>query len=186
MKWFLPVLFILPLLTACSGVEITPQAALPGDLSQIELTSPAFRSGEAIPKIYSCQGEDTSPTLQWSAPPQGTKSLAMIMDDPDAPGKTWVHWVIYNLPPDIAGLEERASTAKGENNLPQGVKPGKNSWGREDYGGPCPPTGTHRYIFHLYALDTVIEEKNLDKTGLLKAIDGHILGQGELIGTYAK
>jgi Raf kinase inhibitor-like YbhB/YbcL family protein len=184
--WLLLALIIIAWLAGCANKTATPTSAGTGTLAKIEITSPAFAAGEAIPKVYSCQGEDRSPAVAWSEPPQGTQSLAMILDDPDAPGGIWVHWVVYNLPPNTRGLAKSASIAKGETNLPQGALPGKNSWSRLDYGGPCPPTGTHHYIFHLYALDISIPQAKLDKAGLLKAMDGHILGKGELMGTYAK
>jgi Raf kinase inhibitor-like YbhB/YbcL family protein len=185
-KRILYFLMIIPWLVSCGGSEQTPSGAGTGTPAQIQIISPAFGDGEPIPIKYSCKGEDRSPELKWNNLPQGTQSLALILDDPDAPGKTWVHWVVYNLPPDSGGLGESASIAKGESTLPVGAQAGKNSWGREDYGGPCPPSGTHHYIFHLYALDTTLEGKVMDKTTLLKTIDGHVLGQGELTGTYAK
>jgi Raf kinase inhibitor-like YbhB/YbcL family protein len=187
MKWLSFALMIFLLLAGCSRSPVTPSTAGAGSSAeQITLTSSAFGAGQAIPKVYTCQGEDRSPAVAWSKPPQGTKSLALIVDDPDAPGKTWVHWVVYDLPANIDGLAENASVAKGAANLPQGAQHGKNSWGREDYGGPCPPSGTHHYRFHVYALDILVSDQGLDQAGLVKAMDGHILSQGELVGTYAK
>ncbi len=108
------------------------------------------------------------------------------MDDPDAPGTTWVHWVVYNLPPGIRALPEAAAGKDGSAGMPQGAITGTNSWRRSGYGGPCPPSGEHRYFFRLYALDITLDTPGMDKSALLKAIDGHILGQGELVGTYHK
>jgi Raf kinase inhibitor-like YbhB/YbcL family protein len=148
----------------------------------MELVSPAFASGEPIPDKYSGDGEDVSPPLQWSAAPQGTKSLALICDDPDAPGGTWVHWVVYNLPPETSALAENADA-----NLPSDALHGKNNWGRLKYNGPKPPSGTHRYFFKLYAMDTVLNLKDgASKNDLIKAMQGHILGQAETMGVYSK
>lgn len=156
-------------------------------VSAFTLTSPNFAAGEAIPAQYTCTGEDVSPALEWSAPPAGTQSLALIMDDPDAPGGIWVQWVVYNLPPDVMNLTEGASEAHGTTfDLPAGALQGKTSFKRSDYGGPCPPSGTHHYSFRLYALDSSIDQPDLDKPGLIKAMEGHILAQTELIGTYTK
>ncbi len=145
-----------------------------------DLTSSAFAQGERIPTKYTCDGEDISPPLQWSNPPQGTQSFALIMDDPDAPVGTWVHWVLFNLPADTQELPEQTT-------LPAGAQDGKNSWGRTGYGGPCPPSGTHRYFFKLYALDTTVNlTSNADKAQLLRAMEGHILAQAEVMGTYSR
>ena len=145
-----------------------------------ELTSTAFAAGEPIPAKYTCDGADISPPLAWSDPPQGTQSLALIMDDPDAPVGTWDHWILFNIPADTRDLPEQASP-------PSGSVDGKNSWGRTGYGGPCPPRGTHRYFFKLYALDTPLNlPAGVDKAQLLQAMEGHILAQAELMGTYAR
>ena len=145
---------------------------------QMALTSPAFNDGEPIPERFSCDGDDISPELDWFGIPEGTTSLALVMDDHDAPGGTWVHWVLYNLPMDLTGLRE-GMTGVGLD--------GTNSWGRTGYGGPCPPSGTHRYFFQLYALDINLDlEPGADKAALLNAIEGHILGQAELMGTYSR
>jgi len=154
----------------------------------LELTSPAFTPGAAIPARYTCEGQDIAPPLQWEGVPAGTRSLALIMDDPDAPDPaaprmTWVHWVLYNLPPDLQGLPEGATTS----DLPPGSGEGRNDWGRTGYGGPCPPVGRHRYFFKLYALDTRLE--GLDKPTKAEveaAMAGHVLDQAELVGTYQK
>ncbi|RLC65970.1 MAG: YbhB/YbcL family Raf kinase inhibitor-like protein [Chloroflexi bacterium] len=149
-----------------------------------ELTSPAFAHGEPIPSKYTCDGEDISPPLEWSGAPAGTQSFALIMDDPDAPVGTWIHWVLYNAPAETNALPEGVPA---DAELSDGSLHGKNSWRRTDYGGPCPPSGTHRYFFKLYALDTTL---NLDagatKKQLLQAMEGHILDQAELVGTYKR
>lgn len=152
----------------------------------MNLTSSAFAQNGAIPKKYTCDGGDTSPPLTWSDVPAGAKSLALIIDDPDAPDPaaprmTWVHWVLYNLPPSSGGL------AEGLKNLPSGTAEGTNDWQRTGYGGPCPPVGRHRYFHKLYALDTVLQGlKKPNKAALEKAMQGHIVARAELIGTYQR
>jgi len=149
-----------------------------------ELTSPTFVHGEPIPRKYTCDGEDISPPLRWSDPPQGTQSLALIADDPDAPVGTWVHWVLYNLPAETRGLPEAVPP---DADLPDGSRHGRNSWRRLGYGGPCPPSGTHRYFFRLYALDTVLDlVASASKKQLLRAMERHVLAQAELMGVYAR
>ncbi len=149
-----------------------------------ELTSSAFAHGESIPMRYSCDGEDISPPLTWGDPPAGTQSFALIMDDPDAPMGTWVHWVVYNLPAATRGLPENVPT---DAQLPDGSLQGTNSWGRIGYGGPCPPSGTHRYFFKLYALDTTINlPAGAEKKALLQAMQGHVLAEAELMGTFQR
>lgn len=156
-------------------------------MPSIELSSPAFESGKLIPVQYTCDGEDSSPPLEWGYPPEGTRSFALIMDDPDAPAGTWVHWVVYNLPAESRSLPEGASRARASDfSLPQGAIQGKTSFNRTDYGGPCPPSGEHRYFFRLYALDSTLEDRPMNKTALLKAMEGHILAQGELMGVYQR
>lgn len=153
----------------------------------LKLTSPAFEPNAAMPKRHSCDGGDVSPPLQWSGAPANTRSLALIVDDPDAPDpaapqRTWVHWVLYNLPVDGA-LSEGASPAQ----LPAGALQGTNDWKRTGYGGPCPPVGRHRYFHKLYALDTELPDLGApDKAALLKAMEGHVLDQVELVGTYER
>jgi len=150
----------------------------------IEIRSPAFNPGGMIPPKYACEGDDVSPPLEWSGVPAQAKSLALIADDPDAPVGDWVHWVVYDLPPSQKGLGE--AVAKAESG-PGGSKQGTNGWGRLGYGGPCPPSGVHRYFFKLYALDAATGlPAKATKEGLLKAMEGHILGQGELIGRYKR
>lgn len=157
-----------------------------GAAMSFTLTSPAFTHGNAIPAMYTCDGKDTSPPLSWSGIPPGAKSLALIVDDPDAPDpaapqRTWVHWVLYNLPADSSGLKQGVVAAE----LPAGTREGVNDWHRAGYGGPCPPVGRHRYIHKLYALDTVLPDLGkADKAKLEKAMHGHIIEKVELIGTY--
>jgi len=144
----------------------------------MSLTSPSFDAGQPIPSKFSCHGEDISPELAWDTPPEGTQSLALIMDDPDAPVGTWVHWVVFNISPTTTRLDEGAVNFSTD---------GNNSWKRGGYGGPCPPSGTHRYFFKLYALDTQLDlSPGADKSALEKAMDGHILALGELMGTFTK
>ena len=152
----------------------------------MEIRSTAFEDGDKIPSRYTCQGEDISPPLSWSGIPAETKSLVLIVDDPDAPDPkapktTWVHWVLYNLPADGSGLAEAVKV------LPPDTLQGLNDWGRTGYGGPCPPIGRHRYFHKLYALDTLLEDLGQPtKADLERAIAGHILTQEKLMGTYQK
>jgi Raf kinase inhibitor-like YbhB/YbcL family protein len=151
----------------------------------LNIRSTAFQHNEAIPSVYTCQGNDKSPPLAWSGVPAGTKSLALIVDDPDAPDPkapkmTYVHWVVYNLPASDGAIGEAAT-------LPSSVVQGINDWKKEGYGGPCPPIGRHRYFFKLYALDTTLSDLGAaTKPELEAAMHGHIIEQAELIGTYAK
>ncbi len=148
------------------------------------LTSPAFATGAAIPRKYTCDGEDASPPLAWSGAPQGTRGFALVMDDPDAPGGTWDHWVLYGLRADAVALPEGAPAVP---TLEGGVRQGKNSWGRVGYGGPCPPRGVHRYFFKLYALDVALDlAPGATKAQLLAAVRGHVLAEAELMGRYGR
>jgi len=150
----------------------------------IKVTSMTFQEGGTIPQKYTCDGEDISPPLAWSSAPEGTKSFALISDDPDAPMGTWVHWVIYNIPANITELHEHIPP---EGLLENGAKQGMNDFRRIGYGGPCPPGGTHRYFFKLYALDTEIDiVVGASKPELLRAMEGHILAEGQLIGRYTR
>ena len=154
----------------------------------LSLISPAFPPNGPIPKEYTCEGQDQSPPLKWSGAPAGTKSFALIEDDPDAPDPkapktTWVHWVLYDMPASAAELPKAA----GSKSLPSGTREGTNDWKRTGYGGPCPPIGRHRYFHKLYALDTTLGDLNRPtKAALEKAMQGHILGKTELVGTYEK
>ncbi len=146
----------------------------------LDLKSDAFVNGQSIPAKYSCIGKNISPALTWREPPPGTRSFALIVDDPDAPAGTWVHWVLYNIPADQRRLQEDLS-ATGTYLF------GKNSSGNMHYDGPCPPSGMHRYYFKLYALDGLLNlQPGAKKDELLEAMQGHILAQGELMGTFSK
>lgn len=154
----------------------------------LSLSSPAFAADQTIPAMYTCEGQDRSPPLAWAGVPAGAKSLALIVDDPDAPDPkapqmTWVHWVLYNIPPVTTELAAGASSAA----LPSGAIEGRNDFKRVRYGGPCPPIGRHRYFHKLYALDSMLPaDKALDKPALEAAMRGHVLAQAELMGTYQK
>jgi len=149
-----------------------------------ELSSSAFAQGQPIPVKYTCDGEDVSPPLEWVDPPQGVQSFVLINDDPDAPVGTWDHWIFYNLPGEARSLLEAAPS---DAELPDGSRHGQNSWRRLGYGGPCPPSGMHRYFFKLYALDTTLDlAPGANKKQLLQAMEGHILGQAELMGVYGR
>jgi Raf kinase inhibitor-like YbhB/YbcL family protein len=154
----------------------------------MQLTSSAFSDGAEIPAPYTCDGRDVAPPLSWSGLPEGTKSLALIVDDPDAPDPaapkmTWVHWVLYNIPASATDLPEAATSA----DLPPGTQEGLNDWKSTGYRGPCPPIGRHRYFHKLYALDAVLEDlRTPTKAKLEGAMAGHVLGQGELMGTYQR
>lgn len=155
-----------------------------GEIMDIEITSSAFEDGEMIPSKYACDGADVSPPLQWGAVPEGTKSIALISDDPDAPMGTWVHWVIFDIPAETKELEENIPR---DETLPNGAVQGMSDFGRIGYGGPCPPSGTHRYFFKIYALDVKLDlASGVRKRELLDAMEGHILGEGQLIGKYKR
>ena len=150
----------------------------------LTVTSTAFQEGGMIPKQYTCDGADISPPLSWSGVPTGTKSLALISDDPDAPMGTWVHWVLFNIPPDTTKLPEKVPA---DQTLASGARHGVTDFGKFGYGGPCPPGGTHRYYFKLYALDTMLDlTGRITKKDLLKAMEGHILAEGQLMGKYKR
>jgi Raf kinase inhibitor-like YbhB/YbcL family protein len=158
--------------------------AIAGEKAKITIKSPAFEDGGMIPKKYTCDGEDISPPLKWTSIPEGTKSLALISDDPDAPAGVWVHWVIYDIPPDTRELPENIPP---QWTLDNGAKQGKNDFGKIGYGGPCPPGGTHRYYFKIYALDAEINlEAGATKAELLRAMEGHILAEAQLMGKYRR
>jgi Raf kinase inhibitor-like YbhB/YbcL family protein len=152
------------------------------------LISESFQNNGMIPARYTCDGWDMPPPLLWTHIPAGTKSLALVIDDLDAPDPPpsefyWTHWLLYNIPPNIHQLVEGATTK----NLPGGAMQGKNDWGRAAYGGPCPPRGKHRYRHKLYALDVVLPDlKNPTKAAFIKAIDGHVLAHADLIGMYQR
>jgi len=169
-------------LSACATGTTTEAAVT----NQLTITSDAFVSGQSIPAKYSCIGRNISPPLAWNEPPAGTQSFALIMDDPDAPVGTWVHWVLYNIPSARRDLQEDLPIT-GKNVDPNAIYVGKNSSGDIGYDGPCPPSGTHRYFFKLYALDTTISLlPGASREKILKEMEGHILAQGELVGTFSK
>ena len=178
----LPYKVALLLLAAALAAAISAQGAA----ASPTLTSTAFLLQGAIPAKYTCEGADVSPPLTWIDLPPGTKSLALIVDDPDAPDPaapkmTWVHWVLYNIPSSANGLPEGASV------LPPGTRRGLNDWQRTDYSGPCPPIGRHRYFYKLYALDAVLPDLGRPTKAMLeKAMKGHVLGRAELVGTSQK
>ena len=169
-------------------VSAAPSQQSPGTNSMsFQLTSSAFTEGGAIPTKYTCEGADTSPPLAWSGAPAGTRAFALIVDDPDAPDPahpkmTYVHWVAYNIPGNVAELAEGA----GKGSMPAGSGAGLNDWKKSEFGGPCPPIGTHRYFFKLSALDTTLNLSNPTKPELEKAMEGHVLGKAQLMGTYHK
>ena len=152
----------------------------------MDLNSSAFAADSEIPRQYTCEGDDLAPPLRWSGVPEGTRSLALIVDDPDAPDPaapkmTWVHWVLFDMPPGATAIPE------GGHPLPDGTREGSNDWHRTGYGGPCPPVGRHRYFFKLYALDTLLPELHQPtKADLEHATQGHVLAQAQLVGTYQK
>lgn len=162
-----------------NGEETTP----PPEEVEMEIKSMAFQEGETIPAQYTCDGQDISPALNWSGVPEGTQSFALIVDDPDAPGATFTHWVIFNIPGDALGLEEAIPT---DSQLPNGALQGKNGFGTVGYRGPCPPSGSpHHYHFVVYALDTTLDlSAGASKAQVIDAMQGHILAQAELIGIY--
>jgi Raf kinase inhibitor-like YbhB/YbcL family protein len=159
--------------------KVTEEAAMP-----FEISSPAFANGEAIPVHFSCDDADISPALTWTEPPASTQSFALIMDDPDAPMGTWVHWVLFNISADARGLQEDLPVTGI--NEPNAIFTGNNSSGNTGYNGPCPPWGTHHYFFKLYALDTLISLlPGATKEHVLKEMEGHILASAELMGTFS-
>jgi len=174
--------FLLCISTLSSG-KLFPQAK--GGGMALHITSPEFSEGEAIPKKFTCDAQDVSPQLKWNEPPAKTQSFALVMDDPDAPAGTWVHWVLYDLAADTGELPE--GVAKQEQ-LASGTRQGRNDFGKIGYGGPCPPPGKpHRYFFKLYALDTRLNLKSgATKADLERAMKSHIVAQAELIGRYGR
>lgn len=173
---------------ALVGALLAPPGRASGADMGFALSSPAFQSGSEIPSRYTCEALDLSPPLAWTEPPAGTRSLALVVDDPDAPDPsapqtTWVHWVVVGIPAQLRELAEGA----GGRRLPGAARQGQNDWKRSDYGGPCPPIGRHRYFFKLYALDTPLSDlSSPSKAELERAIQGHVLGRAELVGTYQK
>jgi Raf kinase inhibitor-like YbhB/YbcL family protein len=179
---------------ACALVLLAAPAVQAGDPRsdrggmQMELTSPSFQDGGEIPRHFTCEGQDVSPELRWSGVPEGAQSLVLVVDDPDAPDPahprtTWVHWVLYDIPPDATGLPEAVRDA----DLPSGTRQGLNDWKRSGYGGPCPPVGRHRYFHKLYALDVPLGDLGSPrKADVERRMQGHVLERAELVGTYQK
>jgi Raf kinase inhibitor-like YbhB/YbcL family protein len=177
MKKFVAFSLLLTLLAACA-----PQATSTPD--PFVMTSERFTEGQPIPDKYTCKGQNVSPALAWFNNPKGVKSFALIMDDPDAPGDTWIHWVLYNIPAETISLPD---TLPGQGGIAYIGNHGMNTAGNTYYEGPCPPSGTHRYFFKLYALDTVLDfSSSPDAAELTEAMQGHILAEAELIGTFSK
>lgn len=184
----LSFMLALLLLAGCGGAPApansAPQAAATGQArsGSLQISSPAFSEGEMIPARHTCDAENVSPPLQWAGVPPGAETLALIVDDPDAPLGTWVHWVVFNLPATTTGLPEGvAAPAMLENGAAQGV----TSFRTAGYGGPCPPSGTHRYYFKLYALDTRLSlGGDASAAGLQKAMEEHVLAEAALMGRY--
>lgn len=181
MKEFFSTIFtIVPLLMVFSGF-VTGEEVM---AQEIEVMSHAFDQGGMIPSDFTCDGADMSPPIEWSGIPQNAQSLALIANDPDAPGGDWVHWVIYDLPPNLPGLPPGVSAVE---TLPMGGVQGRTDFGRIGYGGPCPPSGSHRYFFKVYVLDQMLGLKpGATKKELLKAMKGHVLAEGQLMGKYQR
>ena len=172
------------LFCSCKDGEEADLGTEGGKKMDIKVTSSAFEEDGMIGAKYTCDGEDISPPLKWEGVPDGTKSIALISDDPDAPMGTWVHWVLFNLPADT---RELAENVPADEVLASGAKQGTTDFGKIGYGGPCPPSGTHRYFFKIYALDTELGlAAGARKADLLKAMEGHILGEGKLMGKYKR
>lgn len=174
----------LPLIVAgASGCKSEAPPPAPGETG-LAVFSTAFQEGGSIPARYTCDGENTSPQIAWEEPPAGTKSLVLIMEDLDAPLGVFTHWVVYNIPPDSRELREGVPT---DSRLEDGTLQGENSFKKTAYGGPCPPAGTHRYQFTVYALDTTLGlEAEVNKKQVIEAMEGHILARGMLTGSYGE
>jgi Raf kinase inhibitor-like YbhB/YbcL family protein len=181
---FSMIVLALPGCASRSQLANPPPQTSTTSKAEIKLTSVAFNEGQTIPRAYTCDGANISPPLEWSGVPKTAKTLAIVCDDPDAPGGTWVHWVIYNLPADNIGLVENLPASE---NLKAGGFQGKNDFGKTAYGGPCPPSGTHHYFFRIYALDSELPLKaGATNAELMKAMEGRTLLQGQLMGTYRR
>ena len=177
---FMVSIMVFALFAQC-GKEGNSQVSGGSVMGSIHVTSTAFGEGAMIPKKYTCDGQDVSPQVAWSGVPSGTRSIALLCDDPDAPVGDWVHWIVFNMPPATKEL------AEGVRALPAGSKKGTNDFRKLDYGGPCPPGGTHRYYFKIFALDEQLSlAEGATKAQLLKAMEGHVLEQGALMGRYSR
>jgi len=185
LKKIIIIPLILLLFCFCNEEEGEISKSQGGEKSMaLSLSSSSFENGAMIPSKYTCDGEDISPPLKWESAPEGTKCFALISDDPDAPAGTWVHWVIYNIPAETNELKENYPK---DAELPDGTKQGTSDFGRIGYGGPCPPSGVHRYYFKLYALDIVLDlASGASKADLLKAMENHIIEETQLMGKYSR
>lgn len=193
MRAFAPAILLASIVIAfaqpgsAAAVAASPKARKEAAMS-LQLISAAFLPHGVIPKRHTCDGEDNSPALAWSGAPDGTKSFALVVDDPDAPDPaapkiTWVHWVLYDIPANVTVLREGVAPKQ----LPNGTREGVNDWQRAGWRGPCPPIGRHRYYFKIYALDTVLPDlRKPAKAALEKAMEGHVLAKAELVGTYQR
>lgn len=150
-------------------------------MKELKVMSHSFKEGEEIPVLFTCDGQDISPHLMWEKGPEGTRGYVMIMDDPDAPKGTWVHWVVFNISSTVTKFDQGSDLQLADAVM------GKNSWGKNQYGGPCPPSGTHRYYFKIYALDTQLDlDESAAKEDVISAMKGHVVAQGSLMGRYSK
>lgn len=183
--WVVAMLFIPGFIFSVGCVSDSSTKAPEKGGAVLDISSDAFKNGSEIPSQYTCKGQNISPKLTWRGAPPNTKSFALIMDDPDAPGGTFCHWIIYNIPPN---KQELASGIPASSNLQDGSRQGINDFRRVGYSGPCPPPGKpHRYFFHLYALNTDLAiTGSVDRNGLLKAIEGHIIAKGDLMGLFRR
>lgn len=178
------LVFLVFLVSGCEPDKIGETDSQGGATMTLKVTSPAFEHNGMIPSKYTADGADISPPIRWQDIPDGTKSIAIICDDPDAPMGTWVHWLVWNIPPTVYGMDE---AVRPDAVLDKGICQGTTDFGRIGYGGPAPPSGTHRYFFKVYALDTKLDlVADSVKPELEAAMEGHILAEGELVGKYAR
>lgn len=183
-QWNRCLLFALVISAALGAFGLCEAQAQGGQTSDLRISSTAFQNGGTIPRPYTCDGNDASPPLAWTGVPAEAKSLALIVDDPDAPVGTWIHWVVFNIPADVVSMPEQVPQGP---TLANGAQQGVNSWNRSGYGGPCPPRGQHRYFFKLYALDVSLNPRgSMSKAQLLGAMRGHVLAEAQIIGTYSR
>jgi Raf kinase inhibitor-like YbhB/YbcL family protein len=184
MKVYFKFLYSLLLAIMVCPAQSKSQKNLIKEVRIMEIKSSAFKNGAVMPSKYTCDNIDISPPLEWSQVPDGTKTFALICDDPDAPMGTWVHWVLFNIPGNVTELHENIPKVEV---LQNGTRQGKSDFGKIGYGGPCPPRGTHRYYFRIYALDKELDTKpGITRKELLKAMEGHILAEGQLMGRYQR